>query len=764
MKPATKPLLLATSIAVLTSLLSTEALSQGAEPAVTTRATWLEEIIVTARKREESSQEIPVSIMVSTGEDLQRASVKNFIDLQQSTPTLNVMSAALSDTSVNVAMRGNALVDIRLNVDPVVGVYMDGVYLPRNQGTNASDLYDIERIETLAGPQATLYGKNTSGGAINIFTKMPVDSFEGSMRVSYAEHDDRQMAGMINIPISDTLATRIVASLRGRDGYGTNAFDGSDVGALSSQNWRATALWTPSDDLQVTLRGDYAQADTQGAIWKGFQELRPNGVTVLNTSLATGLSMADAFAYLQTFAGGDKDDGNANLARDEEFKSWGVSATIDWDINDNLAFKSITALRKFKREGTVDLDGTPLVILEYPLMKTSDEQVSQEFQLLGTSFDGRLNWVTGLYYSEEVGDEEIHQVALGFLTGGVPAIQRSEDITSESFGVFAQGTYAITDALSTTIGLRYTEDKRSLDQMNRSGPNCLSLGLPLASIGGAANCVRPESVSFEKVMYTVGLEYRPWQDLDVMLYAKTSRGYRAGGLQQTAGAPTQVAADFANQPFDPETVEDFEVGIKSTWMDNRLLANLTFFTSEIDDIIRVVSAPVPGTAIVATAVQNAAVASVDGVEWLLRFMPVTGLELRYAGTYMDASFDKYITPTGEDRSALPLLFTPEWRHSLSAIYSQDTSFGEWRAQLDWMYTAKQLAAEREAYAPAYDILNGRLSLFFQEHDFEIALFGKNIADERYFPYPVDVLDGLGFMYNGYANPPRTIGVEFNIHF
>lgn len=752
------------TLTLISTLISAATYAQDNNPRESRQVTGLEEIVVTVRKREESSQEIPISLLVATADDLRNRGVQQFGDLQQSMPTLSVTQAAVSSSSVNVAMRGNVLVDIRLNTDPVVGVYLDGVYLPRSQGLSTGDFYDIERVEVLAGPQSTLYGKNTSGGAINIFTKTPVDTFEGSVRLGYGEHDTRQVAAMINIPVNDTLSTRLVTNMRGRDGFGTNFYNGDDTGELDSQNWRGTALWTPSDALEITFRADYTNSKSTGNAYKGMSYVNPVGLAALSASFETGLTPAQAAAYLESFAKGNKDDGNMNQPVAEQFRSWGLSTTIDWQLSENTSLKSITAWRKFTKDGTADLDGTPVAILDYPKIYTTDKQISQEFQLLGTAFDDRLDWVTGIYYSEELGDEEIHQLAVGALSGGIPGVQLAEDVGADSLGIFAQGTYALTESLRTTVGMRYTEDKRTMDQRNWNATHCLSTGQTLASIGGTANCVRPMKVSFDKVTYTAGLEYQPWQDRDLMFYAKTSRGYRSGGLQQLAGSPLPLVADVANQPFDSETVDDIEVGIKAVWLDNRMITNLTFFQSEIEDIIRNVSSPIPGTTVLASNAQNAAKASVDGVEWLVRYLPVAGLELSYAGAYYDAGYDEYITPTGEDRSDLDLLFTPEWRHALSASYTQDTSYGEWRAQLDWLYTSKQLATEKVGYQPSHKNLNGRFSIFLQEYNMELAVYGKNLSDERYVVFPVDALATLGFIYDGGYNAPRTIGVEMNFNF
>lgn len=780
-------ILLATSaLAAANPAFAEQADAQQPAAAESAEAGGLVDIVVTARRRAERAQETPISLSVATGETLVNRSVTSFIDVQRQTPSLHIAPAALSATATNLSMRGQALTDIRLNIDPAVAIYIDGVYLPRAQGSNASDLIDIDRVEVLAGPQGTLYGKNTTGGAVTLYSKLPTDNFEGFMRGRVATYGETNIAGMLNLPISAGAMLRIVGSITDRDGYGKNTFNGDDAGALNSRYGRATLLLEPSDALRITLRGDYTKAKITREVYKGLYFLGPVNqttgaapVSTLEAALERG-NFASAVAFnalplatriqllneadadLRRYVNGDADDGVMDQSSKENVSVWGVSGQIDYDFNDSLAFKSITALRGFLRRSTQDLDGTPYSLLQYPFQRTKDRQFSQEVQLGLNTMDDRLNAIVGLYYSDEEGRERIDQVSVRVISGVNALGVTDADVDNESFGVFGQASFKFTDQFSATGGLRYSKDKRFLNAMNYNATFCTSLGVTLASIGGVANCQRPESVQFSKVNYTASLEYRPTRD--IMVYVKTSRGYRSGGLQEAVSATTPALANATFTPFKPETVTDYELGLKSDLFDRRLRVNLTYYHSILDDAIRTVSVPIAGEARPASRAQNAAKVKVDGIEFDITAVPVDGLELGLNGAYTDGRFASYITPTGEDRSNLPLLFTPKWQIGGSVAYTAELSGGRWRTQGDISYTGRQLSAEPAAFSPKHTIFNARTSVDIDAWDLNIALYGKNLTNRRYPPYPVDVAASLGFKYQGILSPPRTAGVEITKKF
>ncbi|WP_394439006.1 TonB-dependent receptor [Sphingobium naphthae] len=749
----------------------------------------IQDIVVTARKRDELAQKVPIAITVSTGAMLRDRSITKFAELQQQTPSLHITTSIFGSNSVILSSRGLALTDVRLNIDPVVGVYLDGVYLPRAVGVNADELVDIARVEVLAGPQGTLFGKNTSGGAISIFTQTPTNLLEGQIRARYGSYGDHSLSAVLNAPLTPTLAVRGVVSLSGRDGYGHNLYNGSRTGKQDSQNYRASAQWTPTDALKVTLRGDYTHSTSTFGAYKGLQSINalipgtattaggpsatleaalernniPSTAAFLALPLATRNAMlADADTALRTFSSGNPNDANQNVDGREEIRIWGVSGTLDYSLSDNLSLKSITAYRYFKRDGSVDLDGTPYAIIDYPVLNANDGQFSEEAQLSGDFLDGRLKSIVGAYYSSESGTEVTWQTALRIIAGANPTTFQNARVKTKSVGLYTQHTFKITNRLGLTGGVRWTHDSRSVDASNYNATNCLSLGVSLASLGGVANCLRPMSVTYNKVNYTASLDYQITPA--VMVYATTRTGNRAGGLQEAAAGTTVAAANAAFTPFKPELVTDYEVGLKSELFQRHLRLNIDYYHDKISGGLRQVPVPVPGSTLTASSVQNAAAITVNGVEFDATAVPIPALEFSVSGAYTDAHFSNYVTPTGTDLSYLPVAYTPKWRVNVSAAYIVNTGIGRWRTQVDYSHEDRQLIVEPGAYSPAHDIVNARSTLNWDRAGIEFSIFGKNLTDRRYSTIPVDLSGSLGVVAQGQLFPPRTFGVELAKHF
>lgn len=785
------------------------------------------EIIVTARKRQERAQDIPVAVTVQNSELLQQRSVTQFTELSRATPSLIINNSLYSPATTNIAMRGQALVDIRLYIDPAVGIYQDGVYLPRAQGSTASNLFDVDRVEVLAGPQGTLYGKNTTGGLLSIISKEPKNVVEAEFRARYGSFNEVALDGMINVPLQPNLALRVVGSYKYRDGIGKNLTTGNDLGWIDSVGVRGALKWTPTDRLTVLLRGDYSDNKAGGMAFHGFQTLRTPTTPVtcaipaacgspaavyeaalelngLNTTSFSAQSQAvrqaqlDAarLALLGTLADGN--DAALNLDPFDNIKVWGYSATIDWEVADDISLRSISAMRGFRRVGATDLDGTPFEIFAFLEHSARDKQFSQELQLSGKAFEGRMDWIVGGYYSDEDGYETGHQRAVPLIVNSGPSnpladLIQTAPVENKSKGAFAQVTYKLIDNLSVTGGIRYSWDKRfvspSISNTNAAGlGTCASLALPIvASVtpGGLGltsvdQCVRPMHASFHKASYTLSVDYKVTPD--IMLYAKTSRGYRSGGLQMNAGVnpaadcntPTGASpgsACLANitlvntsfKPFRPETVTDYEFGIKSQFFDRRLTVNLTYFRSKLDDAIRSVAITVVGSAAIATRAQNAASVKIDGIEWQVSAYPSPWLELYSSGAYLDGRYGSYVTPTGENRTSLPVLFTPKFQYNLGGAVTLPVGFGKWRSSVDWQHTSRMLAAEVLAYTEPHGELNARTSLSVDSAGLDVALFVKNLTKKRYFNYRSDV-SSLGGNLNHAISLPRRFGIEISKRF
>jgi iron complex outermembrane recepter protein len=716
----------------------------------------LAEILVTARKRSENAQDTPISLTVVSGSDLERRSVSTLSDIQLETPSLKFSPNSLSPSTSILSGRGLSVVDARLTTDPAFGMYVDGVYLPRTLGSNASDLIDIDRIEVLNGPQGTLYGKNSTGGAVNVFTNLPTHTLEGLVKVQGGDYGDRDAALVLNVPIGESFAIRGVVQYNHRDGFGTNAFNDTAFGYLDASSVRLSALWTPTDNVTLLVRSDYSSTSSTGNAMKGPAVLLPNSLLITEVALETGLSPAAAGRLYQSYASGNIDDGSLDVSPLEKIQLYGYSATIDWTISANLALKSISAVRYIHRNGAIDLDGSPFQIFESPVLQTDDRQFSQEVQLQGNLFDNKLKYIFGGYYADEKGTELNVQDALGSLSGPAGSTTFSTEAENKTDAAFAQATYKLADPLSFTAGLRYTEDKRSLGAANQNNISCLSLGVSLASLAGAP-CFAYFSVNFNAISYTGSVEYkvRP----DILLYGKVDHGYRTGGLPENGGSAISPAAALLSfSAFKPEYAQSYEAGLKSEFFDRHARFNLALYTVTYSDLQRGITTPVPGTSSLVTIVQNVAKARVNGVEADATVLPLPGFELSATFGYTDPRYLSY-TADGVDMSSQPFVFVPRFSYSVSAAHNSKLTFGSLREQLDYSWTDSMVTAIPDAVQSPEKALNARVTLGLDKERFEVSIFGKNLTDYRESLYPLSVLPTLGAIWNGPSNNPRTYGVE-----
>lgn len=382
----------------------------------------------------------------------------------------------------------------------------------------------------------------------------------------------------------------------------------------------------------------------------------------------------------------------------------------------------------------------------------------------------------GGFASDEKGTEQNVQIT------GVTQLQLA-DIRNRSIGAFVQGSYKITPDLSLTLGARYSADSRQItNYLQTLAPLrlCQVQGVPIGAttIPGAQvtaeDCRRRDKATFDGISYTASLDYKIAPG--ILLYAKTSRGYRSGGLQQTGGttptgncvtAPSVAncanftsAADIVFAPYKPEILTDYEVGIKADLFDRLLRVNLTYYHARLKDALR--GTPTQTPAGLASIIQNAAMEKVDGVEWQISLQPVKGLELFTTGAYTNARFAKYTTLTGEDRRNIDVLFSPKWQVNVGGSLTHEIDNVRLRASADYSWTDRMLATEPTAYARSHGLLNGRLAMTLIKDELEIAVFGKNLTNFRYLPFPVQL--GPGLFVNGFYNTPRTLGAEMTKRF
>jgi len=626
----------------------------------------IEEIMVTARKREESIQDTPIAISAFTGEGLAIRGVTDLSRLDNFAPNLVLRRSPSNSGVTNAAVyiRGIGQNDFVPVIDPGVGIYVDGVYLGRSVGA-VLDLLDVERVEVLRGPQGTLFGKNTIGGAVSLTSKRPTDVFGGKISAKVGTDNLRDITATLNLPLSDSFLTRItVASLK-QDGYVHRVFDGKDLGDKNTIAGRLTALWLVNDKVEVSFAADYSKDDENGPplVLTGIEPLNPGllgpggapSMTLYQNTFVSQLAAGGIvpggeffdptaefpFNFMACFQPSNLNNptcfnqkyiqpagGTLNYGTDptsSELETWGVSATLDWTINDQLSMKTIAAHRAFNGTFYNDADGAPQRVSQ--LIDIFDQkQNSLELQLLGKAFQNRLNWILGAYYFKEDG-KNINPVRFSEIY-----IQSGGFFDNHSWALFGQGTYDLTEQLALTVGLRYTEDTKNYlpDQYFEAFPAgplplppCPGTGLP-CEVGDRVLPYVEVGVTSKEWTPMVNLAYR-WNE-DLMTYVSYSEGFKGGGFTQRIFPPEPSLPSFG-----PEFVKSYEGGFKFEGLDNRVRLNGAVFYTDYTDIQLLVADP----SRVGPFVTNAGDAHMKGFELELQMVPADGWLIGGSVGYLD---------------------------------------------------------------------------------------------------------------------------------
>jgi iron complex outermembrane recepter protein len=723
----------------------------------------VEEITITARKKEEKLQETPVSVTAMTSEKLDAAGITDLAGVQDNAPNLTFdTSAPLTGTSsaASIYMRGIGSSEFALSADPGVGIYVDGVYLARSIGA-VIDMVDTERVEVLRGPQGTLFGRNTIGGAVNVISRKPDADFGGQARVTFGTDNLIRTQGTVNIPISENLLTRLSFMDSNRDGYVNNragTFD--DTGDENRWSARGALQWTMSDDVSLTLRADRTRERQQPApnVLVAFSESATPGGTCGPPPALVGCSFVGRnnalanipapifpllfgplqqpqvfdsrflngpFATSGGFTTGTAEVNSAAskpLKADSDLDVWGTSATLEWQLTPDVTLRSISAYRNLDHFFALDLDHTDLNILD-TVNDYDEDQTSQEIQLFGSALDKRLDWTLGAYYFDENGD---HKDVVEFLGNPLGiAILSGGKFDNRATAAFGQLSYDLTDRLTLTTGVRYSYEKKIFDvqrqQVLRDNtappPMALPVGLPLI-LNERKATNRDRAVSPH-----VNLSYT-WTD-GLMTYASYSEGFKSGGFEQRVFPPRLDRVPR----FDSETARVLEVGAKSTLLDGRMTLNGSAFVTKYKDLqISVFDGIAPVT-------RNAAKARLAGVEIETQIQPTPELNLQaglgYIGTrYRD--IDSLATGVGKSND---FVNTPRWTAGASAAYTFETgSIGSLTPRVGWTYRsdtsndAFNTPALEEDQQNLYDA-----SLTWEDPSgkWRVILAGKNLTDRTY---------------------------------
>ena len=751
----------------------------------------IEEIIVTARKREESLQETPISMTVLSASALEDRSLSNISEIGDFAP--NVVMATASGgggggNNLEIFMRGVGQVDFLITTDPGIGVYIDGVFHSRTFGA-VFDLLDLERVEILRGPQGTLFGKNTIGGAISLVTKQPTEDANGYGEVTFGRFNRIDGRGTYNFPIVDNkLFARFSFSTKNRDGYAKRLdFNTGKVidrqGDEDITSVRGALRWLASETIEVNIRADVAtgngeSAPTTLAFFDDNNQF--GGLAGLWNALVgipNGTPMSSAFITsdpLTTFGNGP----NLNTT-----DVWGISATVDWDLG-AIHLKSITAHRendaKFGRDG----DGSPLQFVE-TFDQDTQHQFSQEIQVSGVSFKDRLTWmVGGFFFDEQATDRNDVRLASGLFQAlealpaaviplapvacppppGVPLpcaggagnpinvlfdldFNIFNHVHNTSYAAYTQGTLQVTDKLNVTGGIRVTYEQKDYT-LEHKRINSGAFIVPLTTISNSWTNASPMGT----------IEYR-WSD-ELMTYAKAARGFKSGGFN---GRPTTSAEV---ESFNPETLTSYEIGLKSELFARRLIFNLTGFYNKYKDIqLGSVNADSSGNLIL--LIQNAGKATIKGIEAELHARPVTGLDITGSLGYTDFQFDRLNAGVvGITLSTKPAK-TPKWTASGSVQYAFPVgAFGLLSLRGDWIYTSSYFQDNTDTpfiQQSAFSRFNARLVFEHVDGGWQIFAFGTNLSDKRYIANGLAALNSFGTAEATYGRP-REWGIGLKKQF
>jgi iron complex outermembrane receptor protein len=721
---------------------------------VATNAAGLEEVTVTARRREESLQEVPIAVSAFSSERIEATGAPDITWLQQSTPNLTLQVARGSNSTLIAFIRGVGQQDPLWGFEPGVGLYVDDVYIARPQGA-VLDIYDIERLEVLRGPQGTLYGRNTIGGAIKYVTRSLGNEARLDTRLTlgnYAQHDF--IASGV-LPLSDTLSVGGSAAIYRRDGYGENLTTGNQNHyAKSVDAFRVSAEWNPSDALSFKLAAD--QVTDNSPAKHGHRE-----------APGAGLAVNDPIpkSVYDTYAGfGDKN----------KVTTEGVALTIAYDVNDAITLKSISAYREGETNTLIDFDSGPTSALDVP-GHYADRQFTQELQVI---YDGdKLQGVAGLYYLNASASGEFDTI-VGLIN---TTIATAGVVDTESYAAFADVSYDFTDKLRASVGLRYTEDTKegSVYRQNFTG-----IGSPLfgndAAVPGLLRSDYTNERTFDKLTPRVSVSYDLLDTLTT--YVSYSEGFKSGGFDMRGDVV--LTPDTVNG-FDSETVSSYELGVKGSAWDGRASYNLAVFYSDYSDQQITRQQPTV-TGSIASFVDNAGASTIQGVELEGAFAFTDAFSVTYGIGWTDADFDEYNTFQLVTNPAPPpatisvpvdlsdtAVFqnTPEWNGNVALNYMQPLRSG-WGSLLGTLsasyrdsYTMFEFKNPLIDQTEDYTLIDASLVWTAANEKLKVQLTGRNLTDEEYkiggyyFPGPV-----FGNIVNSFYGPPRTYSVSLSYRF
>lgn len=695
----------------------------------------LEVIQVTARRTAENLQTVPVAVTSIGAEDLKQKGIENITSVQQQSPNTTLQVSRGTNSTLTAYIRGIGQQDPLWGFEPGVGIYLDDVYMARPQGA-AMDIYDVERIEVLRGPQGTLYGRNTIGGAVKYVTKALTGDNEFAVRGTVGSYGQKDLKLSGQTAITDKLFIGAAGATYNRDGFGTYLNTGDENYNKDIRTGRVSLQYQALDNLRFSFAADKTQDDSNS---KGGHRL--------TNSLLTGEAPLDN-VY----------DSKTSMPVDNSVETSGQSLTMAWDINANWTLKAITAKREGFTDTNIDFDSTIRPSLDVPAFY-EDEQTSNELQLLFNN--DKFKFASGLY--SFTGDA-CGAFGTVLVAGLGVTIENGGCVNTDSIAAYAQGTYQVNDQWSFTLGGRYTQDDK-----DAAVYRYVYLGYKLPrdtanKIGVQSDFTGDES--FNHFSPRVGFEYQANDNM--MMYGSYTDGFKSGGFDMRGN---QSVNPNAGDPYQPETVDTFELGVKSELWDRRLRLNAALFTSAYDDMQVTVQRAVNNT--VASQVLNAASADINGLELEAVAVASDALQFNLVLGYTDAKFNEVmfydaVTKTTTDVSGLwSFANTPELTGTLGTKYTTALLGGELVFNANLYHRSETQIFELPSVLDfgGYTLFNAGATWYDASGNWDVSLQGRNLGNKetRIAGYNFPLLAGEQTI-TAYYGDPRTVSLTVGYRF
>ncbi len=737
---------------------------------MTSAAVLMEEVVVTAQKREQNLQDVSVAVTAFSGNALRELNMTNSTDIAAQTPGLNIGTPVGEGNNPSITLRGVGLNDFNDNNEGPIAVYRDEVYQGAMPGLTFQ-LFDLERVEVLRGPQGTLYGRNATGGLVHFISKKPSDELEGFLDLTIAEYDQIKFEGAIGGAITDMIQGRIAVATNDHDGYVDNRI-GPDANEANSQAYRVQLNFNFTDSFSALLNIHGGDSDTNAP---QYQHQATAGGT-------------DFFGYA------DLDGDNFEGAYDREgvmdIESEGYSLKLSWDIGD-MEFVSITAVEEVEKLHQEDTDMGPGPYIN-PQFASDNEQFSQEFRLSGNT--DSMIWVLGAFYfdNEVDGALDLHNDFPGplldaitgapagtFGDGIVPFLNYDVDYTqeTESLGFFGQLEYQLSDALTMTFGLRYTQEEREMDYQNRTDADPMavlnSCIIPAGDVCGfgfgpdwpgsntyidftdanpLVSASNMNELDTDNVSGKIGIDFRPNED--TLIFFNISKGFKSGGfnggfLDFTDGV---MESDI---PFDEEELTSYEIGFKATLAGGAMRLNATAFYYDYQDYQALTFAGL-------SQFINNSDAEVQGLDLEMIWVPTDQWDISLGASFLDTEVDEVTVRGVGTVSGTEMVLAPEFslngivRFQATEALSVQVDFNH-QAEHFFDITNSDVSAE-----DSYTVYNARIGYQVSDN-FSVAAYVKNLTDEDYRVYTFDFSGPAGFNQQMFA-PPRWYGVNLNYSF